>query len=73
MEATERGPAANAILWCASCGDVIGVYEPPVHVVGGIAHKTSRAADPHLARSQPGACYHLACSDLGNAEVVTVG
>jgi hypothetical protein len=60
-------------LRCAGCGEVIGVYEPLVHVVDGIAHRTSRAADPQLAATQPDACYHLACSEAGGDEVISVG
>lgn len=48
------------------CGVVIGVYEPLVRIVHGIAQKTSRAADPDVAES--GAeCYHLACYDPDGA------
>jgi hypothetical protein len=71
MDATKGEPAALA-LRCAKCGGVIGVYEPLVHVVGGIAHKTSRAADPALADAEPGSCYHVACWDKGGSGLVTV-
>ncbi len=57
---------------CGRCGEVIGVYEPLVHVIDGIAHKTSRAADPALADADPGTCFHLACSTLGDAALVAV-
>lgn len=50
---------------------MIGVYEPLVHAIAGIAHKTSRAADPHLGQSQADVCYHLACSDIGGADLAT--
>ena len=73
MDGLEQGALANARLRCASCGEIIGVYEPLVHVVGGIAHRTSRAADPQLTVNQPDACFHLACRDPGDAEMVTVG
>jgi hypothetical protein len=49
---------------CARCGEVIGVYEPLVHVVDGVAQKTSRAADPEIVHARTGAVFHLACSDL---------
>jgi hypothetical protein len=71
MGAIRREPDA-AILRCAGCGDVIGVYEPLVHIVSGIAHRTSRAADPALAQAEPGSCYHVACSDLDGTGLVTV-
>jgi hypothetical protein len=72
MKAVEQGTLASATLRCASCGGVIGVYEPLVHVVDGIAHKTSRAADPQLSRTQAATCYHVACHDPNRAGVVTV-
>lgn len=71
MEAIELGLAAVGTLRCASCGGVIGVYEPLVQVVDGIARKTSRAADPHLARAQADACYHLACREKDTAQAVS--
>ena len=55
---------------CAGCGDVIGVYEPLVHVVGAVARRTSRAADPDLARAERGSCYHLDCTGLADAGIV---
>jgi hypothetical protein len=72
MEATEHGSPAIGGLRCASCGEVIGVYEPLVHVVAGIAQRTSRAADPQLAGSEAGACYHVSCSDLDTTDVISV-
>jgi hypothetical protein len=60
MEGAEQG-ALEDPLRCASCGAVIGVYEPVVHVVDGTAHRTSRAADSHLAQSRRGMLYHAAC------------
>lgn len=70
MAATERDPAIPGTLRCAGCGGVIGVYEPLIHVVGSIAHRTSRAADPDLARTQPNACHHVACYQaLGDGEM----
>jgi hypothetical protein len=71
MEGTERELTATT-LRCAGCGEVIGVYEPLVHVVGGIAHKTSRAADPALVDAVPGSCYHVACWDLDESGLVAV-
>jgi hypothetical protein len=72
MGAMEREPVATGTLRCGRCGDVIGVYEPLVHVIDNIAHKTSRAADPQLAAGDPRACYHLACSDLADGDFVSV-
>lgn len=65
-----REKRVHMTLLCAGCGEVIGVYEPLVHVIAGVAHKTSRAADPQLARCDSAACYHLACRDLGGADLV---
>jgi hypothetical protein len=67
MEASEQGPLAGP-LRCARCGGVIGVYEPAVHVLDGIARTTSRAADPQLGRDRPGRCYHAACHALEAGE-----
>jgi hypothetical protein len=71
MDAMKSEQAA-ATLRCAECGGVIGVYEPLVHVFGGIAHKTSRAADPALAHAEAGHCYHLDCSSLDGAGLISV-
>lgn len=73
MQATEHGSLAAGSLRCASCGEVIGVYEPLVHLIDGIAHRTSRAADPQLARTEAGAYYHVACSYLDTTDVISVG
>jgi hypothetical protein len=72
MESAREQPTPDATLTCPGCGQLIGVYEPIVHVVAGIAHKTSRAADPHLAQSRTGACYHLACWELGDTDLVAL-
>jgi hypothetical protein len=54
-------------LRCRLCGDVIGVYEPLVHVLDDAARHTSRAADPGLYRAG-GAHYHVDCYDrLGSS------
>jgi hypothetical protein len=44
---------------CQACGDVIGVYEPLVHLGDGFATRTSRAAEPEICSS--GQCFHLDC------------
>jgi hypothetical protein len=41
------------------CDDVVGVYEPLMHVGSGLAKRTSRAAEPEICSS--GQCFHLAC------------
>jgi hypothetical protein len=47
---------------CVDCGDVIGVYEPLVAMVGdGIPRETSRAAEPRWVAAAPGAIYHSDC------------
>jgi hypothetical protein len=45
---------------CVACKDVLGVYEPIMHVLGGYARLTSRAAEPG-APSLEGNCYHIDC------------
>ena len=44
---------------CPVCDDIVGVYEPLVHLGGGIATRSSRAAEPEICSS--GECYHLDC------------
>jgi hypothetical protein len=61
MGARERGSAGDARPRCTRCGEVIGVYEPLVHVVDGVTLRTSRAARPEVVDA-PGAVYHAACS-----------
>jgi hypothetical protein len=54
-------------LRCLLCGDVIGVYEPLIHVLDDAARHTSRAADPELYRAG-GSHYHVDCYDsLGSS------
>ena len=45
---------------CPACDDVLGVYEPIMHVFGGYARLTSRAAEPGVPSSE-GRCFHLDC------------
>ena len=53
--------ASDEKLRCARCGDVIGVYEPAVIVVDGVAHAASLATAPD--KLLDGAhVYHRACS-----------
>ena len=44
---------------CPVCNDIVGVYEPLVHLSGGLATRSSRAAQPEICAS--GECFHLAC------------
>jgi len=50
----------DQILSCASCGDVIGIYEPLIVVEEHGPRQTSRAAEPALPGS-PDKHYHRAC------------
>jgi hypothetical protein len=59
MEASGREPCAGRPQ-CVDCGDVIGVYEPLMHVSGATARRTSLAADPEVC-SEAGDCYHADC------------
>jgi hypothetical protein len=45
---------------CALCRDVIGVYEPLVHVLGDLVSRTSLAAEPGVAIAG-GERYHADC------------
>lgn len=59
---------------CHHCGDVIGVYEPLVMVVDGLAHQSSRASE--LERESPGRvgnCYHSACYQRLDEERLLTG
>jgi len=47
-------------LRCAHCGDVIGVYEPMVAMIDGVAHVTSKAMAGAEDRML-GDCYHSGC------------
>jgi hypothetical protein len=59
MEASRREPL-DPILRCTDCGDVIGVYEPVMHVFDQIARRTSVAAEPYVCHTA-GDCYHAGC------------
>lgn len=45
---------------CEVCGERIGVYEPAVWVIGGVAHETSQAADPEFTAARELA-FHAEC------------
>lgn len=45
---------------CVACLDIIGVYEPLVHVLGNLAWRTSVAAEPGVATAG-GERYHADC------------
>ena len=50
---------------CGACNDVIGVYEPLMHLNSGSARRSSLAAEPEICSS--GVSYHLDCYlQLGN-------
>ncbi|MDE3134676.1 MAG: hypothetical protein KGL15_11470 [Acidobacteriota bacterium] len=55
---------------CSRCHEVIGVYEPAVTMIGCIARRTSRAADPELSRAAAAGAeqYHLACFEARAGE-----
>jgi hypothetical protein len=67
----EEREREHAPLRCARCGGVIGVYEPVVHVVGAVAHRTSRAAEPGLVRAEAGTVFHVTCADADDAELIS--
>jgi hypothetical protein len=56
---------------CRRCGEVIGVYEPLIHVVGGLSHRTSRAACPRLSANASEALYHAACYEGAGSDLAT--
>lgn len=60
MEPSSDQPLAAPFPRCGACRDVIGVYEPMVHVFDGLARQTSLAAEPQIECSGDG-CYHLGC------------
>jgi len=60
MESSSDQPFAAPFPRCGACRDVIGVYEPLVHVFDGLARQTSLAAEPQIECSGAG-CYHLGC------------
>jgi hypothetical protein len=60
MMAPETDSPGRPVTRCARCGDVIGVYEPLVHVVEGVGHHTSRATEPRIV-DEAGPLYHGYC------------
>jgi hypothetical protein len=60
MSAVVHEPRPDRPPRCAACGDVIGVYEPVVHVAGRLVRETSRAAEPDACLAGA-VCYHAAC------------
>jgi len=44
---------------CPVCNDIVGVYEPLIHLFDGFAIRSSRAAEPEICST--GHCFHLAC------------
>ena len=66
----ERRPSASPTPpqpRCVACHEVIGVYDPLVHVLGELAWRTSRAAEPGLAAGD-GDLYHAACYEHSGQE-----
>jgi hypothetical protein len=59
-ERSDAPPASQQQPRCVACHDVIGVYEPLVHVLAGLAWRTSRAAEPQIGAAG-GDSYHLEC------------
>jgi hypothetical protein len=53
--------ALAATLRCVACNDVIGFYEPLVHVVGGAPRETSRAARSVPSEGLAGPLWHRDC------------
>ena len=51
---------------CPVCDDIIGVYEPLVHIGDEFATRTSRAADPEICST--GRCFHLDCYERSIAK-----
>jgi len=45
---------------CRACRDIIGVYEPMVHLMQGLVRRTSIAAEPGVATAG-GELYHADC------------
>jgi hypothetical protein len=64
VSAVQPEPRPNGRPRCAACGEIIGVYEPIVHVAGRLVRQTSRAAEPNACLSG-GVCYHAACYESG--------
>jgi hypothetical protein len=62
MMAAEINPA-QPLPRCARCDDVIGVYDPLVHVTGERPRRTSRAAEPEVL-NLAGRIYHDECYQL---------
>jgi hypothetical protein len=57
-------------LLCTACRDVIGVYEPLVHVLEDLAWRTSLAAEPGIAAAG-GEHYHADCYSRRPGETPT--
>jgi hypothetical protein len=57
------GETESAPPRCEWCGDVIGVYDPLVHVAGQTARRTSRTVEPDVA-ALGGRIYHDVCYQL---------
>jgi hypothetical protein len=60
LEEREHQKGATRRPRCAGCGDVIGIYEPVVLVIGDAVRATSLAAEPG-GLFVAGVRYHSAC------------
>lgn len=60
MRSVDGDQSSGDLPRCPACDDVLGVYEPIMHVVDTRPRLTSRAAEPGIASSE-GQCYHLGC------------
>jgi len=67
-EPPESPPVSGQRPRCAVCHDVIGVYEPLVHVFEGLVWRTSRAAEPAVAGAA-GTLYHAGCYERMGTEL----
>jgi hypothetical protein len=59
-ERSKPPPCPGERTRCAACRDVIGVYEPLIHVLGNLVWRTSLAAEPGVALGG-GERYHAGC------------
>jgi hypothetical protein len=60
MGESQGEPPGEQLPRCTLCDDVIGVYEPLVHIDRELARRTSRAAEPGVT-SSAGKSFHLDC------------
>jgi hypothetical protein len=68
MASGDPRPPSDPAPQCAHCGGLIGLHEPAIRVVGGIASSTSRALEPEQSADPPGVLYHAVCYELSRRE-----